>query len=220
MAHMPRKSWVDRLRDRKRELGLTDQEIGDKCGVTKQAVGHWLNGRRGESITALQIDRLAAAIGRHPAWLLYGVDPVHMDAQVREARRLIEAMAPEQRAQAISVLRALAGETKPVVVPKANSGGTNKGAALALVSVNPFPQSQPAAATPYDAAQGQLQRGQGSALMLGMMQADTIVAPFRGQIIQPDHAVNGGVVDVTTQFVVIAVLVFTLANLIKRRFLR
>lgn len=179
--------------------------------MSKAAVGLWLSGKRGESITAAQIDRIAAAVGRHPAWLLYGVETVHVDPLVREGRRLLEQMTPEQKAQAISVLRALAGEpTKPIVLPKA--GNHTKGAAaLALVSVNPPPQQT----AHLEQWQGQLQRGQGSALMLGMLQADTLIPPWRGEIVQLDHAVRADTLGASGQFIVIAVLVFTVAHLIR-----
>lgn len=69
-------SWRKRLNERfsylKRTEGITQEWLAEKVGVTQGTIGHWLNGRRSPD-TLEDYEKLASAIGMHPAELLYGV---------------------------------------------------------------------------------------------------------------------------------------------------
>nr|WP_025423083.1 LexA family transcriptional regulator [Sodalis praecaptivus] len=42
--------WTDLAKDKMRELGISQEKLGELIGKTQGAVGHWLNGRREPSI--------------------------------------------------------------------------------------------------------------------------------------------------------------------------
>lgn len=71
-------SWRKRFNERfsylKRTDGITQEWLAEKVGVTQGTIGHWLNGRRSPD-TLEDYEKLASAIGMHPAELLYGVQP-------------------------------------------------------------------------------------------------------------------------------------------------
>lgn len=69
-------SWRERFNRRYAELhreeGLTQEALAVAVGVTQSTIAHWKNGRRTPDSLS-QFEKLAHALGWHPAYLLYGV---------------------------------------------------------------------------------------------------------------------------------------------------
>lgn len=63
-------TWADRIRSRMKELGLTQEELAVKLGITRGAVTHYLAGRRVPPLRQFQL--LASALKADPAWLQFG----------------------------------------------------------------------------------------------------------------------------------------------------
>lgn len=72
--------WVDRARARKKELGLSFEELAERIGVTAGAVNHWFNRRR-EPDTLQLFERIAAALGWSLQDLLHGELPTSLRAE-------------------------------------------------------------------------------------------------------------------------------------------
>lgn len=63
-------TWADRIKSRMKELGLTQEELASKLGITRGAVTHYLAGRRVPPLR--QFHSLAAVLKTDPAWLQFG----------------------------------------------------------------------------------------------------------------------------------------------------
>lgn len=63
-------NWNNRLRSKMKELGLTQEELARKLGVTRSAVAHYVQGTRQPPIK--QVIKLAAILKTEPAWLQFG----------------------------------------------------------------------------------------------------------------------------------------------------
>ena len=61
----------DRIRDRRVELKLTQQELGDKCGLHRTFIGSVERGER--NVSVLNLRQLAAALRVRVADLLAGL---------------------------------------------------------------------------------------------------------------------------------------------------
>lgn len=68
-----RDRFKERFRDLKRGQGLTQEMLAEKVGVTQGTIGHWINDRRSPEKLE-DYEKLAKALGMHPAELLYGVE--------------------------------------------------------------------------------------------------------------------------------------------------
>jgi transcriptional regulator with XRE-family HTH domain len=64
-------NWIDRVRDWMTREGVSQGNLAAALDCTRGAVGHYLSGRR--QPTLAQMERIAQAMGVHPAWLLFGV---------------------------------------------------------------------------------------------------------------------------------------------------
>ncbi|WP_257973655.1 helix-turn-helix domain-containing protein, partial [Vibrio parahaemolyticus] len=58
--------WNDLVKARLKELGITQEQLSERLGITQGAIGHWLNKRREPSLeqisqilSALKLDTLA-----------------------------------------------------------------------------------------------------------------------------------------------------------------
>lgn len=63
-------AWVTRIKLRMKELGMTQETLALKMGVTRGAVTHYLAGRRVPPLR--QFQKLAAILKADPAWLQFG----------------------------------------------------------------------------------------------------------------------------------------------------
>lgn len=68
-----------RIRDARRRAGLTQQELGRRCGVSRAAIAQWENGTTQPSLGHLQ--RAADALGVWVAWLTGDRDDAVASAQ-------------------------------------------------------------------------------------------------------------------------------------------
>lgn len=63
-------SWTGRLKSKMKELGLTQEELAKKLGVTRSAVAHYVQGTRQPPLK--QIVKLATVLKVDPSWLQFG----------------------------------------------------------------------------------------------------------------------------------------------------
>ena len=63
-------NWTGRLKSKMKELGLTQEELAKKMGVTRSAVAHYVQGTRHPPVR--QIIKLASILKIDPAWLQFG----------------------------------------------------------------------------------------------------------------------------------------------------
>lgn len=63
-------TWADRIRSRMKELGLTQEELADKLGITRGAVTHYLAGRRVPPLS--KFNEIARVLKADAAWLQFG----------------------------------------------------------------------------------------------------------------------------------------------------
>lgn len=95
-------SWRKRFTERfyllKKTEGLTQEALAEKVGVTQGTIGHWLNGRRSPD-SLEDYEKLASALGVHPAELLYGVPPgSQISKESAEFALAWEDLPPKERA--------------------------------------------------------------------------------------------------------------------------
>ncbi len=74
-------TFAERLREARRWRGMTQQELADASRVPIPPLSRMENGR--QTPRPATVERLAAALGVEPAWLLFGTGPL----RVRRARR-------------------------------------------------------------------------------------------------------------------------------------
>jgi SOS-response transcriptional repressor LexA len=64
------KTWSTRIKDRMKELGLTQEDVAKKMGITRGAITHYLAGRRQPPLS--QFSKLALILEVDPSWLQFG----------------------------------------------------------------------------------------------------------------------------------------------------
>ena len=64
--------WINRAKQRMKELKLTHQEVADHLGVVRASVTHYLSGRREPSLN--QLIEWATLLKTTPSWLQFGID--------------------------------------------------------------------------------------------------------------------------------------------------
>ena len=74
-----------RASGRRKELGLTQQEVADQLGIEQSTLSGWEIGRR-EPETLQMFEFWAEVLQTHPAWLLYGIDPGTVGASTTAQR--------------------------------------------------------------------------------------------------------------------------------------
>ncbi|MBV9576552.1 MAG: helix-turn-helix domain-containing protein [Gammaproteobacteria bacterium] len=75
-------TWAIRIKSRMKELGMTQEELASKMGITRGAVTHYLAGRRVPPLK--QFQKLASILKADPAWLQFGT------ANEMAAKKIIE----------------------------------------------------------------------------------------------------------------------------------
>src|SRR5579862_358332 len=63
-------TWTSRVKSRMKDLGMTQEVLANKMGITRGAVTHYLAGRRVPPLR--QFQKLAAVLKADPAWLQFG----------------------------------------------------------------------------------------------------------------------------------------------------
>jgi SOS-response transcriptional repressor LexA len=63
-------TWATRIKSRMKELGLTQEVLAEKMGITRGAITHYLAGRREPPLR--QFQKLATILKADPAWLQFG----------------------------------------------------------------------------------------------------------------------------------------------------
>lgn len=62
--------WQNRIKERLKALGMTQDSLAKKIGVTRSAITHYLAGRRVPSLN--QFSKLAEVLEANPSWLQFG----------------------------------------------------------------------------------------------------------------------------------------------------
>ena len=110
-------TFGERMKQRRLELGKTQEEIAKAIGVTKQAIQKYEYGTV-TNIPLKQAEKIAAILDTTPAYLVgwenrTPADPEWNDGQSQENIKLFSQLSADQQAEALKYLRYLAfrGET-------------------------------------------------------------------------------------------------------------
>lgn len=66
-------TWASRIKTRMKEIGITQEALANKMGITRGAITHYLAGRREPPLR--QFQKLADILDTDPAWLQFGTTP-------------------------------------------------------------------------------------------------------------------------------------------------
>jgi transcriptional regulator with XRE-family HTH domain len=99
-----------RIRDARRERGMTQDQLAERIGVSRSAVAQWETGRAGQ-VTG-NLSRIAAALDLNVEYLMFGSDK-HAPGEVRQGDelalvRLYRECDPEDRQILLRTARRLA----------------------------------------------------------------------------------------------------------------
>ncbi len=108
-------SQARRIREARRQRGLTQEQLAAATGVSRSAVAQWETGRAGQ-ITG-NLSRIASVLGISVEWLLYGTDkraPAEASSGDELALlRLYRECTPADRAFLLATARRLAALAQP-----------------------------------------------------------------------------------------------------------
>jgi len=101
---------AQRIREARRDCGLTQEQLAAATGVSRSAVAQWETGRAGQ-ITG-NLSRIAVVLGISVEWLLYGANK-HAPAEASTGDelallRLYRECAPADRAFLLTTARRMA----------------------------------------------------------------------------------------------------------------
>jgi len=68
----------DRIKERRKAVGLTQEELGEKLGVKKSAVAKWENGRV-QNIKRSTIRQMAEILECAPSYLMFDTEEENLD---------------------------------------------------------------------------------------------------------------------------------------------
>ncbi len=63
--------WPDRIKSRMKTLGMTQEALAKKMGITRGAITHYLSGRRVPPLR--QLEKMAIILQTDAAWLQFGI---------------------------------------------------------------------------------------------------------------------------------------------------
>ena len=66
-------TWRERAKSRMKEIGLTQDSLSERLGMTQGGLQHWLAGTRQPSLE--DINRIADELRVPRTWLTHGIDP-------------------------------------------------------------------------------------------------------------------------------------------------
>lgn len=89
-------TWNQRLKEKMSELGLTQEVLASKMGITRAAITHYLAGRRVPPLA--QFQKLAFILKTEPAWLQFGVTSKKSkpDLKVKDSASIVPILTLEQ----------------------------------------------------------------------------------------------------------------------------
>lgn len=109
-------TWATRIKSRMKDLGMTQEVLASKMGITRGAITHYLAGRRVPPLR--QFQKLAAILKTDPAWLQFGAanePPSHKMSERQEkvpTHRPVPILSWEQAAEFINVAKMKRDEIK------------------------------------------------------------------------------------------------------------
>lgn len=95
-----------RIKNRRKVMGLTQEELAAKLGVQKSAVAKYENGRV-ENIKRSIIQKMAEILDCDPAYLLGFSDEVKRQSTTSDLQTLFQKLTPEGQKQALEYLNYL-----------------------------------------------------------------------------------------------------------------
>ncbi len=72
-------TWQQRMRRRRKQIGLNQNQLAEKLGLSQGTITHWETGRR-EPEDIRTFEALAKALDMHPAELIYGIEVLPPEA--------------------------------------------------------------------------------------------------------------------------------------------
>lgn len=81
--------WQHRIKERLKALGMTQDALARKIGVTRSAITHYLTGRRVPSLS--QFSKLAEVLEANPSWLQFGSP---LESPTQKISRLMASLRP------------------------------------------------------------------------------------------------------------------------------
>lgn len=81
--------WQERVKERLKDLGMTQDALASKIGVTRSAITHYLAGRRVPSLS--QFEKLAKVLETSPGWLQYGP---YIEVPTEKIKKLLSSLHP------------------------------------------------------------------------------------------------------------------------------
>jgi transcriptional regulator with XRE-family HTH domain len=129
---------AQRIRQRLDDLGLSQKELADSCGISAPAVNDWLSGKT-KSLKAATLLKAAKALAVNPQWLESGVglksirqehrvaEPSYQtDPVTQQLQRAIEHMLPEDQRKMLEYAELLALKRLHEQKKQRVTGGSNK----------------------------------------------------------------------------------------------
>ena len=77
--------WTERVKERMKELDMTQEKLAHKMGITRGAITHYLAGRRVPPLR--QFQKMATVLKVEPAWLQFGVSSEMMASSKKVAAK-------------------------------------------------------------------------------------------------------------------------------------
>ena len=107
---------------RRKELGLTQEELADRVGTTKQVVSKYENGQRSPKVIMANafadalgttLDELLGVEKADPALVKQAEEEYEKNKDIRVLAKQLRCLSPEQLKQAKNVFRAMFAITNP-----------------------------------------------------------------------------------------------------------
>ena len=97
--------WTDRLELQRARLGLTQDQMAERIGVTPGAYRHWLAGIRAPD-SLDKFDAIALAAGCSPAWLVYGAFDPDQDSAICHVVEVMQERSEYEKGQIAQLIDA------------------------------------------------------------------------------------------------------------------
>lgn len=108
-------TWRDRFKacwERLNRDGMTQDQLAERLGVSQGTIAHWLKGRRTPK-NLVEFEHLAEALGVHPAWLIYGIEPATgIPSDIAATARALGQLPPGQQLAVKTTIEQLLAASK------------------------------------------------------------------------------------------------------------